>query len=165
MPENRPQDEFCEDVGRRLRAARKKLGLSTVDVAGLVGGSAKRVSTWELGDRWCSVRDITSMATAYGVSVDQLLGHIPPPSCPEEWAALSRAREKIDHLQERNRELHEQNEALRIRINEYQAAGAAGRRPQPQCGVKHWRRPTLCVQPARHKGPHDDGKGLAWTNE
>ena len=69
-----------ETLGARLREARLQRGLSLRSVAQSLGVSASLVSQVEIGKTQPSVATLYAMANHLGVSLDELLGIVPPSS-------------------------------------------------------------------------------------
>ena len=58
----------------RLRALREKSGLTQADLAGVCGLTGQWISHFESGRRMPTVKHLVSLAEAFGVSTDWLLG-------------------------------------------------------------------------------------------
>lgn len=68
-------DDDRKAFGSRLAEARKRKGLSQVDVAAALGLNTKQaVSHWEVGRNTPSAEQLAMMASEYGASVEALLG-------------------------------------------------------------------------------------------
>jgi transcriptional regulator with XRE-family HTH domain len=67
-----------DGLGERLREARTKRGLSLRSVAQSLGVSASLISQVEIGRTQPSVATLYAMASHLGVSLDELLGIVPP---------------------------------------------------------------------------------------
>ncbi len=72
----------ADSVGARLRDARTKRGFSLRSVAQALGVSASLISQVETGKTQPSVSTLYAMANHLGVSLDELLGIVPPLSGP-----------------------------------------------------------------------------------
>jgi transcriptional regulator with XRE-family HTH domain len=68
----------AEDIGARLRDARLQRGLSLRSVAQALGVSASLISQVETGKTQPSVSTLYAMVNHLGVSMDELLGVVPP---------------------------------------------------------------------------------------
>jgi transcriptional regulator with XRE-family HTH domain len=66
--------ELDAQVGRRVRAARRKAGMNAATVAAMVGLSADKLSKIETGKRRVSPRELPALARALSVSMMFLLG-------------------------------------------------------------------------------------------
>lgn len=60
------------NLGDHLFQARKKKGLSQENVAEKLGVSRQTVSKWELNETLPDIRQAKSMATLYGLTLDEL---------------------------------------------------------------------------------------------
>jgi ribosome-binding protein aMBF1 (putative translation factor) len=65
------QETFREGVGRRIRAARERAGLSQNELARLLPGApaASQVSRWERGEAMPSPENLQALARALDVSI------------------------------------------------------------------------------------------------
>lgn len=61
------------NLGDHLFQARKKKGLSQENVAEKLGVSRQTVSKWELNETLPDIRQAKSMATLYGLTLDELI--------------------------------------------------------------------------------------------
>ena len=71
-----PTPALDAEVGRRVRAARKKAGLDAAKVAAAVGLSADKLSKIEHGRRRVSPRELPALARALSVPLASLLGAV-----------------------------------------------------------------------------------------
>ena len=58
----------------KIMQARKKAGMSQIDLADAMGVSRQSVSKWETGEANPEISKLTQLARTLGVSVDWLLG-------------------------------------------------------------------------------------------
>ena len=86
------------NLGDHLFQARKKKGLSQENVAERLGVSRQTVSKWELNETLPDIRQAKSMATLYGLTLDELI----------EWDAdMQEIQEIIEKTSEElTRKLH-----------------------------------------------------------
>lgn len=61
-------------VGARIKAMRKKIGLTQAEVAKKLGIATQSVTNYEAGKTDPSIRNLISLASVLGVSTDYLLG-------------------------------------------------------------------------------------------
>lgn len=61
-------------VGARIKAMRKKIGLTQAQVAQRLGIASQSVTNYEAGKTDPSIRNLISLAAVLGVSTDYLLG-------------------------------------------------------------------------------------------
>ena len=61
-------------VGARIKAMRKKIGLTQAEVAQKLGIASQSVTNYESGKTDPSIRNLISLAAVLGVSTDYLLG-------------------------------------------------------------------------------------------
>jgi transcriptional regulator with XRE-family HTH domain/Zn-dependent peptidase ImmA (M78 family) len=102
--EERPVPALDTQVGRRVRAARKRAGLEAAQVAEAVGLSRDKLSKIESGRRRVSPRELPALAHALRVSMSSLLGaaeatrpalalaHRVAAGAPETASSTARAR-------------------------------------------------------------------------
>ncbi len=69
-PSKRPRSAF----GERLASAREQLGLSQMQLAERLGVSQKVITYWERNEVALRSEQLTSVAEALGISVEELLG-------------------------------------------------------------------------------------------
>lgn len=64
-------------IGVHLRAARKQAGLTQEQAAKRVGGTANQstIANWEGGRYTPTIPKAFALADAYGITLDELLGH------------------------------------------------------------------------------------------
>ena len=62
-----------QELGKRLRAARKQAGLTVADSAAKAGVSSDAIQAWEAGADEPTVTEAYNAATAYGVTVQALM--------------------------------------------------------------------------------------------
>lgn len=92
------------NLGRRLRAARERNGLTQADVAAALGKTATAVSYWESGQRSPSIDDLAQLARLLGVPVTALLPSQPPKVLARAHAAevaVGELSEVVDRLVDR----------------------------------------------------------------
>jgi transcriptional regulator with XRE-family HTH domain len=65
--------DICAALGKRIRQLRKDRGLRQIDLAELAGINENYVSDLELGRKEVCLRTINALATAFGISVSELL--------------------------------------------------------------------------------------------
>lgn len=65
---------MLEDLGRRIRQTREKLGLKQNDIASAMQISPQAVSKWERGENGPDITLLTALAKLLGVTTDWLLG-------------------------------------------------------------------------------------------
>lgn len=68
-------NEYKEIFHKRLKATRKKLGLSQETVAAEIGITQSQLSKFELGTREPNIEQIGQLAKYYNVTIDWLFGH------------------------------------------------------------------------------------------
>ncbi len=78
MPANEDQEAVEVRVRRRLRELRTERGLTLQQVAGRAGLDVSTLSRLEGGKRRLALDHLPALATALGVSTDELLGARPP---------------------------------------------------------------------------------------
>lgn len=78
-------------IGKRIRSARTAKGMTLDDLGAAIGRAASQVSVLENGKREPRVSDLTAVARALGVSLDDLLSTAPP----DRRAALEIQLERI----------------------------------------------------------------------
>lgn len=69
---------YYETIGSRIRAARKRKGLSQSELAELVGVTSAYISYLENGERNMSVESFIEIVCALNISADELLVDILP---------------------------------------------------------------------------------------
>ena len=97
-------DEFMVALGRRLKAARERRGLSLREVAEAAGGYVTNLSSYENGRRIPSLELFDRIARTLGVSSDYLLGGDAEGNFLID-AGVKEAVIKLAELSPRNREL------------------------------------------------------------
>ncbi len=91
-------------VGRRIRAARERLGLTQAELATLLGRTPTSISYWEGGQRSPGLEEIVELARALAVAPASLLPSQPPRVLARAQAAelaLGRLVNVTDALMER----------------------------------------------------------------
>lgn len=73
-PSNRPRPPF----GERLHALREQKGLTQADIAKTLNISARAYAFWEREPVAVRTEQLTTLAKLFGVSVDSLVGEVPP---------------------------------------------------------------------------------------
>ncbi len=76
---------MSETFGERLRALRKKSGLTQEQLADAVNVSLKTVQRWEFNERQPRIEEVKALAKALGVSEADLLNDSPHKHKPGEW--------------------------------------------------------------------------------
>ena len=66
-------------LGKRIMAARKKLGLTQDQLAERLGVTAQAVSKWENDQSCPDITMLPKLAELFNISTDELLGRTPPP--------------------------------------------------------------------------------------
>jgi transcriptional regulator with XRE-family HTH domain len=66
--------EFFKALGGNLTLLRKRVGLTQVQVAELLGYSQAQIASFESGRRRIPVSALPELAKAYGVSLEELIG-------------------------------------------------------------------------------------------
>lgn len=64
---------MASELGQRLRRARTVAGLRARDAAALVGRTPQTIYRWEWGATSPSLRELRRLASAYGVSLAELV--------------------------------------------------------------------------------------------
>jgi len=72
----------AEHVGRTIRDLRRAAGLTQNEVARLAGVARATLANVESGRHNLSMASMAGIASALGVSVDTLVGHVPAPRLP-----------------------------------------------------------------------------------
>jgi transcriptional regulator with XRE-family HTH domain len=67
------QEVGSPEVGRRIRAVRKRKGMSQARLSQRSGLPQYKISRFERGVRECRASDLAALALALGVTVDELL--------------------------------------------------------------------------------------------
>lgn len=91
--------------GKRVRAARKRLGMEQEELADMLGTDAGTISRWERGKGYPQAPQLARLAKALGDSVDYLLLGAPSPSAPAPMP-----RTLIEFLQTRHGRIAQRNE-------------------------------------------------------
>src|SRR5437899_10048871 len=84
----------ASSVGRRIREARERLGLTQGDVANMLGKTATAVSYWEGGQRSPGLEDLVEIASVLRINAVELLPSQPPRVVARAHAELL----AIEHL-------------------------------------------------------------------
>jgi transcriptional regulator with XRE-family HTH domain len=66
-------------VGRSLRAAREKTGLTQHAAATAIGSSTASLGAWERGSATPTIHRAFALADLYGTTLDELVGYPKPP--------------------------------------------------------------------------------------
>lgn len=74
--------------GRNLKKLREQRGLIQADVGKGIGVEQQQISKWETGALEPDIHHLCALADFFGVSVDYLVGHVPPQ--PEDSTAQMR---------------------------------------------------------------------------
>lgn len=72
-PETQDQKEFKIELGKRLRAARLKAGMTLVEMGELTGMGAGNLSGYEAGRKGWTVWTLVKFAEALGIPAWELL--------------------------------------------------------------------------------------------
>ena len=75
----------------QIRKHRMDRGLSQQELGELLGISSAAVSKWERGQSAPDVDMLARLADAFGISMDELCGHEPPPTPESNFAVMTRA--------------------------------------------------------------------------
>jgi transcriptional regulator with XRE-family HTH domain len=78
MTKGRPSKQPRSPLGERLAAARERMGLSQVQLADKLGVTQKLITYWEHNDVALRVDQLTAIAKALHLPVDELLGQPAP---------------------------------------------------------------------------------------
>ncbi len=98
---DKKMSEFMENLGNRLKSARKKMSFTQEDAARVAGVSARAWQTWERGDNEPGISALEKFAKACDISLMELItGEMPSESVPVNIAGLPplRAGQKIKLL-------------------------------------------------------------------
>jgi transcriptional regulator with XRE-family HTH domain len=68
-----PEEGSSNTLGAKIRAARRKAGLTQASLAELMGVRQSSISQWERGHTRPSLEHLVPLAAALGVSLDGLL--------------------------------------------------------------------------------------------
>lgn len=131
--------DFRVIVGRRLKEARNKAGMTQQQVADALGVARSTVATWESGQNDVDTATLKRLAEMYGTTTDWLLGSDDTPDPQEspdmterlmrvleDLAASLREREAIERMRvEMERMRVEQVEAVRARAEAEREASIA----------------------------------------
>jgi len=80
MQKGRPSKSPRSPLGERLASAREQMGLSQVQLADKLGVTQKLITYWEHNDVALRVDQLTAIAKALNLSLDELLGQPTPKS-------------------------------------------------------------------------------------
>lgn len=78
MPKGRPSKRPRSQFGERLATARERLGLSQQQLADKLGVSQKVITYWERNEVALRSEQLTAIAAALDLSVEELLGQPKP---------------------------------------------------------------------------------------
>lgn len=93
------EDEvFFKQLGNRIAALRKEMGLTQVQLAEILGISQQHMASFEAGRRKVSASSIPLLAQLFGVSTDDLLGLQDKPAKRGPTPKLQRQIEQISLL-------------------------------------------------------------------
>lgn len=67
-----------EELKDRVRRLREESGMSQVTLGNLVGVTSHTIKNIESGRKGVSVQTFAALAKAFGITMEQLLGHEPP---------------------------------------------------------------------------------------
>lgn len=81
--------------GERLKALRKKAGLTQEELANDTRVSQKTIQRWECEERQPRLEEIKALALALGVSENDLLND-PPPDTPGDWVITFKVADKFE---------------------------------------------------------------------
>ena len=121
----RPRDPTQVDVGRRLQAARRAVGLSQPEACAQLGVDQTVLSRWENGVWFPRAVFLRKLADLYGVSVDSLLGR-EASSADKDWP------EGAQFLHRAGKELTPEAKAAMIRAMEAFMDMNRQRRSEPE---------------------------------
>lgn len=76
----RDASPLFQHIGLNLRAARVTAALTQAEVGALVALSPASIGAWERGHTTPNAAQACTLAAAYGITLDQLLGHPYPAS-------------------------------------------------------------------------------------
>jgi len=105
-PSKRPRSAF----GERLATAREQLGLSQMQLAQKLGVSQKVITYWERNEVALRSEQLTAIAEALGISVEELLGQ--PKSKSRPSGPVGKARLVFEEVSRLPR--HKQQHILRV---------------------------------------------------
>lgn len=86
---------MSENFGARLKALRKKAGLTQSQLAEKIGVSLLTLFRWEKGERQPRVDEIKALAKALGVPENDLLNNSSPDSSSGEWTIRINVADKF----------------------------------------------------------------------
>lgn len=73
-------------LGEKIAAARKEKGYTQEEFSGFLGVTSQAVSKWENDISCPDIMLLPKISQLLGISIDELLGNVVPPSQPEEPA-------------------------------------------------------------------------------
>lgn len=83
-------------IGNNIAACRKRCGLTQAELAEKLDYSDKAVSKWERGDSLPDVITLMLLAQKLGVSVNELVGEVPPePVVTEDAVPVKKANRRV----------------------------------------------------------------------
>lgn len=91
-----PRSRLSEEIGRRLREARKALRLTQEEAEALGGVSQTAISAWERGAQLSNLDRISEYATACGFEPLDLIGGAPDPLADPQLAEIAGAWGALD---------------------------------------------------------------------
>ena len=107
MPKPSRPAGFVADVGRRLAAARKSLGLSAKEVCEAINVQQNTYSQWEHGKSVMDVAAAARMKQRFGITLDWIYSGDPsglPMNCAEAAIRGAVCPLTMDHLADPKRE-------------------------------------------------------------
>ena len=98
QPMSAEERAFFERLGLRVAALRKEIGLTQAQLAESLGNSQQQIVSFEKGRRRMQVFMLPRLASALGVSVEELLGDQSRPKKRGPTPALQRQLEQLARL-------------------------------------------------------------------
>lgn len=89
------EDEIKKIFGKRLTEARKRCGITQLNLAERLNYSDKAVSKWERGESLPDVLTIMKIGEALGVTMSYLLGEEDEPKTPDKIVSENRSKRSI----------------------------------------------------------------------
>lgn len=89
------EDEIKKIFGKRLTEARKRCGITQLNLAERLNYSDKAVSKWERGESLPDVLTIMKIGEALGVTMSYLLGEEDAPKTPDKIVSENRSKRSI----------------------------------------------------------------------
>lgn len=89
---------FFKQLGGRIAAMRKKLGMTQTQLAEILGVSQQHMASFEVGRRKVSASAIPILAKLFGMSTDELMGMEEAPAKRGRASKLQRQMELVSRL-------------------------------------------------------------------